>query len=102
MLISTKKFKEFSQKALPLAIAAALGIGFYQVPAYAAAVDLGITKTANKTTAAEGETVTYTLTVTNSGLSDITAPAYRRRIGYQLLPGAGLCGVANECGLRSR
>jgi Multicopper oxidase len=36
MLISKNKFKEFSQKALPLAIAAALGTGFYQAPANAA------------------------------------------------------------------
>ncbi len=64
MLISTNKFKLFSQKALPLAIASALGVGFYQ-PAYAADVDLGITKTADKISAALNEIVTYTLTVTN-------------------------------------
>jgi uncharacterized repeat protein (TIGR01451 family) len=92
MLISTNKFKEFSQKALPLAIAAALGTGFYQAPAYAADVDLGIAKSADKTSAALNETVTYTLTVTNIGVS-VTALA----TVTDILP-AGLTYVSNTGG----
>lgn len=71
MLISTNKFKEFSRKALPLAIATVLGSGIYQVPANA----------------------TLPASAACTGTGTVTCTLFAKT-GSVILPGAGLATVS--------
>ena len=93
--------------SLPLIIALTLVLGLIGViattparaegPNQQAGNDLSITKKASDKTAKEGETITYTYWVTNSGSVDLSVVAYDDKLGPLplMLTGSGTFGTLN-------